>query len=112
ENQPDSLSLRILLAQLMARQKRPAEALEELRPMLSRPESGPTLRRLAGELALDAGRNEEARDLLLQALREQPDDQRTVAAVVEAWRRLGADGEANRTLDALLEANPQHVHLW
>ena len=112
EKQPDSLSLRILLAQLMARQGRPDEALEELRPMLSRAEGGANLRRLAGELALGAGRNEEASELLLQALREQPADPRTVSAMVEAWRRLGAADEANRTLDALLEAHPQHVELW
>lgn len=112
EAQPDSLSLRILLSQLMTRQGRPDEAVEELRPMLSRPDATPALRRLVGELALAAGRNDEARDLLIRALREQPSDQRTVGAIVEAWRRLGAANEANRTLDALLEANPQHVVLW
>lgn len=112
EKQPDSLSLRILLAQLMARQGRPGDAVDELQPMLSRPDAGPALRRLVGELALAAGRDAEAREHLLQVLREQPADPRTISAMVEAWRRLGAADEANRTLDALLEANPQHVELW
>ena len=112
ETQVDSLSIRVLLAQLMARQGRPGDAVDELRPMLERPGTGPALQRLAGELALDAGRNEEARDLLVQALRGQPGDERTLSALLEAWRRLDGRDEARETLDDLLAGHPQQLDLW
>ena len=108
----DSLALRLMLADLLRRQGRPEEAARELVPMLSTPEATPALHRMVGELELLAGRNEQAREHLLEALHAQPQDWPTVSATCEAWRRLGAAEEARRTLDALLEAHPQHVHLW
>lgn len=112
ETQADSLSIRILLAQLMARQGRPGDALDELGPMLERPGSGPALQRLAGELALGAGRNAEARELLLRALHAEPGDRRTLSAMLEAWRRLDASDEARKTLDDLLAGHPRQLDLW
>ena len=112
EANPDSMPLRALIADLLRRQGRPGEAADEIAPLLDNPAASPALRRMIGELELEAGRNEAARDHLKQVLHALPGDRRTILAISEAWRRLGADDDARSTLDALLSEHPQHVDLW
>ncbi|MDX1549777.1 MAG: tetratricopeptide repeat protein, partial [Lysobacter spongiicola] len=112
EQQPDSLPLRALLADLLRRQGRPGEAVDEIAPVLDTEQGTPALQRMVGELELAAGRNEDARKHLSASLQAQPGERRTVLALVEAWRRLDDAAGARTTLDPLLESHPQHADLW
>ncbi|MDQ8002662.1 MAG: tetratricopeptide repeat protein, partial [Pseudomonadota bacterium] len=111
ESEPTSRPLRMLVADLLRRQSRPAEAADELAPLIENG-AGPGLQRLVGELELDAGRNDRALALLRQAFRAQPLDRRTLLAVLEAWRRTELLDEARSTLDATLLDHPQAPDLW
>ncbi|MDX1549354.1 MAG: tetratricopeptide repeat protein, partial [Lysobacter spongiicola] len=102
EAKPDSMSLRLLLADLMRQQGRPGDALAELEPLLRDPSATPAMRRMVGELELAAGRNEAAELHLRESLLEHPGERRTLLALIEAWRRLGDSDGARGTLDRLL----------
>ncbi len=112
EASPDSLPLRALVADLLRRQGRPGDAADEIAPLLTGDEAAPALRRMVAELELEAGRDESARDRLLELVKENPDDRRSIVALAEAWRRLGAADDARTTLDALLETAPGNIDLW
>lgn len=110
---PGSDSVRIMLAQLVLRQGRPADALQELEPLLADQASAtPQVRRFAGELELALGRPGRGLPLLRDALAAQPGDPQILAALVGAWKRLGAVGEARDTLDAALAAAPGSDATW
>ncbi len=113
ERTPDNPGLRGLVADLLLRQGRPADAAAELAPLLADPaRATPGLRRAAGELELAANRPEQALPLLREAFVAQPQERRTLLALIEAWRRLDAGDEARTTLDAALAAQPEQVELW
>ncbi|HEY5852024.1 MAG TPA: tetratricopeptide repeat protein [Lysobacter sp.] len=112
ESDPGSRPLRLLVADLLRRQSRPAEAADELAPLLEGGNVTPSMQRLVGELELDAGRNERALSLLRQAFLAQPLDRRTILPLIEAWRRLELLDEARSTLDATLLEHPQAQDLW
>jgi predicted Zn-dependent protease len=106
-------ALRVLIADLMRRQGRPAEAAAELERLLADPAlATPQLRRLTGELHLAAARHDLALPLLREALLAQPRDVRTYAALVECWRRNGDAGDARDTLDTALAAAPDNPDAW
>ena len=110
---PDAKNLHALIADLLQQQGRPAEAVAEIAPLLSDPvHATPGLRRIAGELELAAGHPERALPWLRDSLGAQPADRRTLLALIEAWRRLGAGEEARATLDAALATSPQLNDLW
>lgn len=110
---PDAGMLRAMVAELLWRQGHAAAAADELAPLLAKPETAsPALRRFAGELHLAAGHNERALPLLQDALAANPRDDRAVAALTEAWRRLGRAEDARRTLDAALATSPDSDSLW
>ncbi|GGK16325.1 tetratricopeptide repeat protein [Luteimonas terricola] len=110
---PRAGMVRLLVAQLQLRQGRPADAVEELAPLLADPATAtPQLRRYAGELEVAAGRPERALPLLREALAALPGEPRTMAAIGEAWRRLGDFEDAQRTLDAALATSPDNDGLW
>lgn len=111
ERLPESMPVRLHLTAALRHQGRFEEAADLLEPLLER-ESSPALQRLVGEMQLDAGRNERALELLRNAFQAQPQDRRSVLAVVEAWRRLQATDEARNTLDAALAEHPTVAHLW
>ncbi|HEY0502744.1 MAG TPA: tetratricopeptide repeat protein [Lysobacter sp.] len=111
ETQPESVSLRGLIANLVHRQGRPAEAADELAPLLDGAAS-PGLQRLYGELELSAGRADRAVAPLRSALGAAPHDRRALDALIEAWRRLDDAEDARRTLDAALATHPQETNLW
>src|SRR3546814_16211048 len=84
---PSAHGVRALLADLLRRQGRPAEAADELAPMLEGDDTTPALRRLAGELELLAGRPERALPQLRLALAAQPAAPRMLQALYETLRR-------------------------
>ena len=112
EAQPASQALRGLIADLVRRQGRPADAADEMAPLLLGDNVPPGLQRVAGELELEAGRNDRALPPLKAAFAAMPRDRRTLEALVEAWRRSNDRDDARTTLDAALAAHPQEDNLW
>ena len=102
-----------LLADIMHRQGRHEEALEELAPLLEASE-GPSLPvlRAAGEVALAAGQPQRAQAWLRAVLAEAPDNRAALDLIMEAWRQLGDVGAARNALDAALATSPQVDQLW
>ncbi|KAF1716706.1 adenylate cyclase [Pseudoxanthomonas yeongjuensis] len=111
EKTPAAATLRPLIAELMRRQGRPAEAAEELAPLLGE-DANPALRRFAGQLRLAAGQPGQALPLLLQVLAQLPDDRGTLAALVEAGRVPALHAQVRDALEAALATHPQAVELW
>ncbi|MCR6625549.1 MAG: tetratricopeptide repeat protein [Pseudoxanthomonas sp.] len=111
EKVPGSDNLRSLIADLIRRQGRPADAADELVPLVA-VNNAPALHRYIGHLRLAAGQNEEALAALRIALAGQPRDRDTVLAIIEAWRRLGAQDDARNTLDAALATTADAHDLW
>jgi tetratricopeptide (TPR) repeat protein len=111
ERTPGADSLRSLIADLIRRQGRPADAADELVPLVAR-NNAPALHRYIGHLRLAAGQDEEALASLRIALAGQPRDRDTVLAIIEAWRRLGMQDDARNTLDAALATTPDEHDLW
>ena len=109
---PRSPAVRLMLAQLLARQGRPGEAADELMTITEPANIAPPVRVYIGELELAAGRPERALPVLRGALEAQPRDARTLAAIGEAWRRLGAFEDGRRTLDALVATVTDSEDLW
>ena len=110
-----ALAWRVLLAQALARQGRPDEALQALAPALS--DAGPdavtpAVLRLAGELELAAGRPAQALSWLRRNLAATPHDTAALQAAMAAWQRLGDRADARSTLDGLLAAAPATEPLW
>jgi len=112
EHQPDSVALRGLIADLVRRQGRAAEAADEAAALLQGDGVTPGLQRVVGELELEAGRAERALEPLKAAFAAMPHDQRTLEALVEAWRRGNAAEDARTTLDAALANYPENDQLW
>lgn len=113
EMTPSTTGLQALIAQLALRQNRPADAIRAMEAVLAHPPTDtPAMRRLAGELQLQAGFPERAVVYLKQALAAWPGDRRTLRALLSAWERLGADGEARGTLEAALASAPSEHELW
>ena len=113
EKTPEAVSLRSLIAELVRRQGRHADAAGELAPLLADPKTATAaLRRFAGELHLVAGRHDLALPLLQAAFEQQPHDRRTLRALVEVWRRNGDIGHAHDTLEKALAAWPGSEDLW
>lgn len=110
---PQAGNLRPLISELANRQGRPADAAEELAPLLEDPETTtPVLLRLSGMLRLEAGQAEAALPLLRRALAAMPGDRRTLQALLRAWRELGRIEEARSTLDAALATTTDAPELW
>jgi tetratricopeptide (TPR) repeat protein len=112
EAQPDSAALRGLVADLVRRQGRPADAADEVAVLLQGGSASPGMHRIAGELELEAGRNDRALAPLKTAFAAMPRDRRTLEALLEAWRRNDALDDARQTLDAAVAAHPDEDNLW
>ncbi|WP_167285333.1 tetratricopeptide repeat protein [Marilutibacter alkalisoli] len=104
--------LRAIVADMVRRQGRPGEAVDELLPILDSEPGNPGLRRLVGEMELEAGRFDSAQARLKALLSEYPRDRRTIVALTEAWRRGGADDDARQTLEGLLATHADVPDLW
>lgn len=113
EKTPGTNNLRSLIADLIRRQGRPADAADELAPLVAdAATASPGLHRYIGHLRLAAGQNEEALNSLRIALAGQPRDRDTLLAIIEAWRRLGAQDDARASLDAALATTTDAHDLW
>lgn len=103
----------IMLAETLLRQRRPEEALDALRPLLSEDgKATPAVERLAGEIELVLGRPEAALQRLRKVLAAEPGDVRALRGALAAWQRLGELDGARAALDDMLAATPQAVPLW
>lgn len=113
ERNGDNPAVRRLLAALAYQQKRPADALDEIAPLLGEGAQAPhgDLRQ-AGELALTLGRLPQALGWLRRALALQPSDARTLDLLMAAWRQQGDGDDATRTLEAALATAPDIDQLW
>jgi tetratricopeptide (TPR) repeat protein len=103
---------RLMLVQSLQVQRRPDEALDALQPLLDQTDATPGLLRLAGDLALQAGRAAAALPWLRRAFDQAPGDERTVFALLRAWRAADAADDARRTLDDALARTPGATLLW
>src|SRR5690606_18108310 len=101
-----ALPWRTLLAETLARQRRPAEGLEVLAPALADEAAPPALLRLAGELELASGRADAALPWLRRALAAMPHDNRAVMAAMTAWQQPGDRDGARTTPGGPLAAAP------
>ncbi|MBW3551634.1 MAG: tetratricopeptide repeat protein, partial [Proteobacteria bacterium] len=111
ETDPESQPLRMLLADVLRRQGRHGEAADELAKVLEHTDT-PALQRMVGMLELGAGRPEAALSRLRGVAAAAPGDRQTLAAMLEAWRRLDDEADARRTLEAMLAEHPQVPDLW
>ena len=110
---PAARSLTPLLAELLARQGRMPEALEELAPLLADPQTAtPALNRLAGRLYYLSGQPAQALPLLLQAMSRQPRDRATLASLVDLGRVAGFEAKVREALEAALATSPEMLELW
>lgn len=99
ELNPPGTALRAFIAQLAQRQGRLDDALSAMQGVLAQPGGDiPAMRRLAGEMELQAGRPDQAVAHLRLALAHWPADRRTLHALLSAWERLGAVDDARDTL--------------
>lgn len=110
---PDARNLRALIADLINRQGRPAEAAAELAPLLADPATAtPVIKRAAGLLHVAAGQVEQALPLLRSALALQPTDLPTLQGLVAAWRALELEDDARASLEAALATTTDAPDLW
>ncbi|MEA9581556.1 tetratricopeptide repeat protein [Xanthomonas nasturtii] len=113
ELNPPGTALRAFIAQLAQRQGRLDDALTAMQGVLAQPDGDiPAMRRLAGEMELQAGRPDQAAAHLRLALAHWPADRRTLHALLTAWERLGAVDDARDTLDAALATSSNAHDLW
>lgn len=110
---PNAAGVRVMIAELLRRQGRVDEALDELAPLVSDQDRAPAgLQRFVGELLLAAGRFDQARTPLLAALDAAPDDPRIINALVAVWRRSADVARARAALDAALRRQPVNPVGW
>ena len=110
---PAARSLAPLLAELLGRQGRIPEALEELAPLLADPQTAtPAVKRFAGRLHFLSGQPEQALPLLLQAMSRQPRDRSTLASLVELGRITGFEAKVREAMEAALATSPEVLELW
>ncbi|MEN1925373.1 tetratricopeptide repeat protein [Luteimonas sp. MJ293] len=113
ELRPEHHALRRMLAGLLLRQNRPADALDEIEPLLAMPDQAtPEAQRFAGELALQLGQHERALPWLRSALGAMPADPRALELAMRAWSQLGAIEDARNALEVLLSTSPHLGRLW
>lgn len=113
ELNPGTTALHGLLVQLALRQGNAEGAAQIMREILARPEGDtPGMRRLAGELAVQAGQPLQAVDHLLPLLEQTPADRQTLQLLLMAWQRLGREEQAREVLEGLLSTHPEEHNLW
>lgn len=113
QSRPDHPALGRVLAELLYRQERYEEALEEIGPLLeTSARTTPEILRFAGELALRLGQPAQALGWLRSALAAMPADPRTLDLAMQAWAQLDDREDARNALEALLSTSPGVNRLW
>ena len=113
QKMPNATNLQVLISELVNRQGRPAEAADELAPLLADPKTAtPAVSRAAGFLRIAADQPEQALPLLRNALAAMPDNLPTLQALVAVWRQLGLEEDARGSLDAALATTIDAPELW
>lgn len=113
DKMPNTANLQVLISELVNRQGRPAEAADELAPLLAEPATAtPAVYRAAGFLRIAANQPEQALPLLRSALAAMPGNLPTLQALVAVWRELGLDDDARGSLDAALATTVDAPDLW
>jgi tetratricopeptide (TPR) repeat protein len=113
ERNPRNHSIRFMLADVMRRQQRYAEAAQALEAgAVTDPNFPPDLLRFAGELYLVAGEHPRALPLLRRAAAADPENRAALDALIEALRRQGDAADARHTLEAAIAAAPHIEGLW
>ena len=113
ELNPAISSLHGLVVQLAMRQGNLEAAAEAMQVALQQQGMDtPSMRRLAGELALRSGQPLQALEHLLPLLESAPGDREVLQLLLMSWQRLGREDEARARLDAALEQHPQLHDLW
>ena len=113
ELRPGHHALRRALAELLYRQQRFDEALEEIEPMLELPgHASPEGHRFAGQMAMQIGQPERALRWLRGALAAMPSDQASLDLAMQAWSRIGDPDDARNALEAMLSTSPGVDILW
>ncbi|MDH5823281.1 tetratricopeptide repeat protein [Luteimonas sp. RD2P54] len=100
-----------MLAEIVHRQGRHQEAMEELQPLLGEG-AAPAHMAFAGQLELAMARPGRALPWLRRALAANPAAPRTLSLIMAAWQRLGDIDDARNTLDAALATSPRLPQLW
>lgn len=110
---PKAVGIRHMLADVIRRQERHADAAEVIEEGLGLSEDfPPDLLRYAGELWLAAGNHERALPLLRRAVAGMPDDRVAMDALIEALRRKGDPSQARSAIEDMLKASPHVEGLW
>ncbi|HZW17381.1 MAG TPA: tetratricopeptide repeat protein [Luteimonas sp.] len=110
---PKAVGIRHMLADVIRRQERPAEAAEVIEEGLALDENfPPDVLRYAGELWLVANQHERALPLLRRAVAGMPDDRVAMDALIEALRRKGDKAQARDAVEDMLKASPHVDGLW
>ncbi len=105
--------LRMQLAQVLQKQGRVDDALEELKPVLENADTATApLLGFAGELELAAARPQPALAWLRRALALDPGNVRALQAALSAWRALDDVEDARATLESALATSPAVSVLW
>lgn len=112
ELNPKAVSIRHMLADVIRRQERHAEAAGVIEGGTAHGELPPDLLRYAGELWLVAREHERALPLLRRAASARPDDRVTLDALIEALRRTGDAAQARHVLEEAIAAAPHVEGLW
>lgn len=113
ELRPGHHALRRALAEMLFRQERFGEALEEIEPMLELAgHASPEGHRFAGQMAMQIGQPERALRWLRGALAAMPSDEASLDLAMQAWSRLGDPDDARNALEALLSTSPDVGLLW
>ncbi len=109
---PANHGARRLLADVVHRQGRAAEAAAHLQPALAVASPAPEHLRFAGALALEQGQPVDAIARLKTVLAHTPGDAQTLGLLLRAWQMVGDADDARATLEAALATTVDLPQLW
>ncbi|TKS53188.1 tetratricopeptide repeat protein [Luteimonas yindakuii] len=109
---PGNTPARRLLADVVLRQGRPAEAATHIEQVLAAGPASTEHLRFAGALDLQLGQLPQAVARLKQVLARTPDDRTALDLLMRAWELRDDRDDARATLEAALATSPRNPALW
>jgi tetratricopeptide (TPR) repeat protein len=106
ELDPEMMSARLRVAEMLLEDKQVLEALPHLERLYKRSPDDPQVRARLGQCRLLQGRTKEARELMESAVPQMPQDPALFVALANLELQEGRGAEAERRLRAVLEAEP------